>query len=1401
MTNFLPRNFSELTGEQLAILKVTAVYYDAISLTTLSRCLFALNVKDGVRAIKSESLKTRIKPLLKLGLLQDSLKQGGVKCARNLAEIIARRMVDEDEFALYAEVVVKESAYGGGFYRYQGAEDCVREARIFFYRGDYAKMRHCLELQQRSLNKAPDLHDLYLTWFMNPVDVDWFRRRHPQLLGEITGLTAVHQILYLYRSDDLAKLQNDCLGEDGETDLPVFTLRAILELKMLRGEWSEIRALTLGCEEPELLAIGAALTFLQGDFSAAAVKFEAALLKLRKLTGQRNIYFYGLAGVFYPLAVLKSPGSTRVKIFSLLSQAVKLNSHWTNTYHFLLLYAQFAGGDLSKRELLFNFAFQPKISGGVRDNGAPESLHTAPMLQHLFLNVIRYWVNPAAVAKVPPVLQQLYKHAHVNGYAWLGAELGLLLRAIEPAKTAQWPAEFAADGWVGLAHLFVSPPDWELALNALANLPLADKKSETGGKGTRIVWLLSLSDDSRSVSIQPKEQRLAAKGGWSVGRAVALKRLAEETASFDYLTESDLRIVKHIKAYRDSGWYGRDVYYDFDVAAPEALAGHPNLYLADSPTVRVEVVKGSVELLVKRTGDKDKIKIVLEPKPDDESRFCFIKESPTRWRLVEFNPDHRRIYTILGPNGLETPMSAKDRVLQALTGIYGLLTVHSEISGEFAAARTVNADARPRMHLLPHGDGLRVSLLVRPFQDEGAYFQPGRGGAQLLAEVGGKPAQTHRDLRLEQRLAAAAVAACPVLAGREQDNNGDWLLDNPSDCLELLLQAQTLPEDELLLEWPEGVRFKVLGQSNGSGFSLRIKRDHDWFALQGELRLTEGSVLDMQQLLSLLDQGGGRFLQLGDGQFLALTEAFRQRLAELKLYADVNGKKLRLNPMAALALENWPDDCEIKADKHWWERMKLLQEARNFQPVLPSTFQAELRDYQWQGYQWLARLAFWGVGACLADDMGLGKTVQGLALLVDRAPRGPALIVAPTSVCMNWALEAQRFAPTLNPVLLAGGDRQKVLDGIGAFDVLICSYGLLQQEQMAEMLAAVSFATVILDEAQAIKNIATRRSQGAMNLQAEFKMIMTGTPLENHLGELWNLFRFINPGLLGSMEQFNKRFVTPIERDADMAARQQLKKLIQPFILRRTKTQVLQELPPRTEIPVYVELSPDEAHFYEALRRESLAALARDDAPKGQKHLQILAAITRLRRSCCSARLVKADVALPSSKLAAFGEIIDELLENRHKALVFSQFVDHLQLIKEYVEQRGISYQYLDGSTPVKERQQNVQAFQRGESDLFLISLKAGGVGLNLTAADYVIHMDPWWNPAVEDQASDRAHRIGQLRPVTIYRLIAKNTIEEKIVALHHQKRDLADILLDGADVSGKMSADDLLNLMRGEGI
>lgn len=1396
--------FEQLRTDDKVLVELLAVQYGYCSLTHLGKCLVGLGITDNNKSLKPDAVKTRLKPLLKSELVEEHAHAGSFRCQRVLVEIVTRRLVDEGRLDAYVRAIQSVSLLKSGYYRYSNIEQCVQEVRIEFYRGNYPLVEQYLDNAEHYLQQLPTREDLYLSWFLNPLDVDWYLKHHPTLVGLLAHDAALHQLVYLYRNPQLDALYQRLFEQQADDNMVKLLPRLVLEQQLLRGEWQTVEESLPSCEGPEFLALQAAMQFLKADHAAALETFDLALSQQRRLTGKRTDYFFGLAGIFYPLAILKHDDlKRRGKLGSLLNQAIKAGSYWTTIYQCLADFHKFLQGDLNQREHLLNLDLPCKLNGGFRESGMPETIRTNPVLVSVMLLLIKSWIRAEYFNRIDPANQKLYSYLQEQGYRWPAAELARIFSIGLPSKATQWNDGFLHGKPLTLAELFVSKADWELALDALSQLPIADKKSDApvaADKPTRLIWLIRYDDRYHRITLEPREQKQQAKGGWSKGRAIALKRLAQETGSFDYLSELDLKICAHIKEYRDSGWYGGNTFFDFDVGTALALIGHPSLYWLDAPEVRLEMVKGEAELRVKKSERGDKIKITLEPNPGFEQRVYVFKEAPTRLKVIEFTPEHHKIFAILGPKGLDVPTSAQERVLQTLTGIAGLMTIHSDIGGSSSHAEQVEADLTPRIHLLPHGEGLRVAVLMRPFASGAAYFQPGQGGVSVMAEIDGKTLQASRDLKRERQLAEAVIAALPRLQQAEQDSAGEWLLEHPEDCLELLLEIQALPEGQALLEWPEGVRFKVLGQSNGKGLSLQVRRDNDWFALQGELQINDETVIDMQMLMGLLDQRQGRFLQLKTGEFIALTDEFRRRLEEIRAYADISGKKLRLNPLAALTLEDWQDEQGFSADEHWQNHLQRLQTARDFQPQVPSTFQAELRDYQLDGYRWLSRLAQWGVGACLADDMGLGKTVQGLALLVERAPLGPALIVAPTSVCANWENEARRFAPTLNPMMLGGMDRQLQLDSLRPFDLLICSYGLLQQEQLAEMLAGVEFATAILDEAQAIKNIATRRSQGAMNLQAGFRLIMTGTPLENHLGELWNLFRFINPGLLGSLEQYNQRFAGPIERDRNPEARYRLKKLIQPFILRRTKTQVLQELPPRTEIPVLVELSAEETAFYEALRRDSLRQLTQSgELSGGQKHLQILAAITKLRRSCCNTQLVNAELGLTSSKLAAFGDIVDELLDNKHKALVFSQFVDHLHLIRAEVERRGIRYQYLDGSTPAKERQQRVDAFQRGDGELFLISLKAGGVGLNLTAADYVIHMDPWWNPAVEDQASDRAHRMGQQRPVTIYRLIAKNTIEEKIVALHSHKRDLADSLLDGADMSGKVSADELLNLMKAD--
>ncbi|HRH89894.1 MAG TPA: DEAD/DEAH box helicase, partial [Rubrivivax sp.] len=349
----------------------------------------------------------------------------------------------------------------------------------------------------------------------------------------------------------------------------------------------------------------------------------------------------------------------------------------------------------------------------------------------------------------------------------------------------------------------------------------------------------------------------------------------------------------------------------------------------------------------------------------------------------------------------------------------------------------------------------------------------------------------------------------------------------------------------------------------------------------------------------------------------------------------------------------------------------------------------------------------------------------------------------------------------------------------------------------AEALAERDWATLVLDEAQALKNAATQRAKAVGTLRAGFRVALSGTPVENRLADLWSIMNLLNPGLLGSSQRFGERFANPIERQRNDQARSRLRRLVAPFLLRRTKAQVLTDLPPRTEIVHRVEPGPEERAFLEAARRSAVERIAALDVADQRSAFNALAELTRLRRAACDPRLAAPELGMVGAKVQAFEALAAELVEAQHKALVFSQFTDFLKLLAERLDAAGLRYQYLDGSTPAAARAERVAAFQRGEGELFLISLKAGGFGLNLTAADYVVIADPWWNPAAEDQAMGRAHRIGQQRPVTVYRLVTAGSVEERIVGLHHDKRQLAEGLLAGQDGGAPLRAEELMALLR----
>jgi len=953
---------------------------------------------------------------------------------------------------------------------------------------------------------------------------------------------------------------------------------------------------------------------------------------------------------------------------------------------------------------------------------------------------------------------------------------------------------------------FVPPPQeaWQSTLTALAGIaaPAAPAAATAeGGAATRLVWVLSLGEGGWVRSLTPHEQKRNTRG-WGKPAPISLWKLARMPA----LAPHDAQVARGLKqpAYGST----RDVRMDLAVALA-ALVGHPALEFDDAPGVPVTLVEGAPELEVVDEGER--LRLVVRPplRPvgsvprhadagdvkaaEALAGLSVLRDGPDRARLVRFTPAQRRAALLLA-DGLAVPRSAAAQlqpVLQGLAAHFHVQADHLPGTRDVAASNTLRAELTPR------GDGLRLRLVVAPFGPEGPRLAPGQGRPRLIATVRGETLGAQRDLAAERRHLDAVLDACPMLGPLPEGAPAAFDVDAADDALALVEALAAQPAVEAL-DWPAGRALKVAPVGIGQ-LQVRVRSQRDWLALEGGVRVDESLVVGIEQLLQWHAGAHGRFVPLGEGRYLALTLELRTRIADIAAVAERQKDGTRVPALAAgwleaaLAGSDWQSDAALR------RRVDDLLAARELDPALPSTLQAELRPYQADGYAWAMRLAAAGCGACLADDMGLGKTLQALAVLLARGAGGPALVVAPTSLIGNWQAEAARFAPSLSVRIWGDGDdRQALIDGAGAHDVLLLSYPLLQLN--AEAFAARTWHTLVMDEAQALKNAAAKRSQAAQALQADFRLALSGTPIENRLAELWAVMRICNPGLLGTAARFNERFAAPIERDGDRDAQRLLRRLIAPFVLRRTKAQVLDDLPPRTELTLAVQPDDAERAHYEALRRQALAAAERSLAEGGgQAQIGVLAQLMRLRRAACDPRLVNPELGIAGAKVQAFAELAAELAANGHKALVFSQFVDFLALLREPLDAAGIGYQYLDGATPAAERTRRVAAFQRGEGTLFLISLKAGGFGLNLTAADYVVIADPWWNPAAEDQASGRAHRIGQQRPVTVYRLVSTGSIEERIVELHQHKRALADGVLDeGGEAQAPLDADALVELIRG---
>jgi non-specific serine/threonine protein kinase len=519
-----------------------------------------------------------------------------------------------------------------------------------------------------------------------------------------------------------------------------------------------------------------------------------------------------------------------------------------------------------------------------------------------------------------------------------------------------------------------------------------------------------------------------------------------------------------------------------------------------------------------------------------------------------------------------------------------------------------------------------------------------------------------------------------------------------------------------------------------------------------------------------------RYVLLADGSLGLVSHELAQRLAPLFAMGQTHDATIRYATAQVGVVEQIVQEASMASvDSAFEERRARLRLFEHIEPQpLPDGFRGSLRNYQKAGYDWLHFLNTYGFGGCLADDMGVGKTIQTLAFIQsmrERAPQANAiLIVMPRSIVYNWQREASRFTPNLRLLTHIDQGRSKDTATFAQYDVILTTYGTMLRD--IDMLTSYRFQYVILDESQAVKNPSAETARAVRRLQTERRLSLTGTPIENSAVELWSQFAFLNPGLLGSAETFRETFTR--EGEGRDEALKLLRRLTFPFILRRTKDQVAPDLPSRTERVLMNEMEPEQRRLYNAQRDHYRALLLGliDSAGPQQTRVKMLEGLLRLRQICNHPRLIDPNSAGVSGKFESLLATLEALQAAGHRALVFSQFVQMLTLVRAELDARGITYAYLDGRT--RDRQSIIDAFQRDNRHaFFLISLRAGGVGLNLTAADYVIHVDPWWNPAVEMQATDRSHRIGQTRPVMVYKMVVRDSVEEKILQLQDRKREL----------------------------
>ena len=1025
--------YKKLSPFEQALMQFISIVYEPAHSTLIVNCLRKLELKNprGNRPTVT-NLNHYLSKFKQLGLLTKERQ-----CSLEVVEIISKIAVEEGTFALYAKVIQSEAPVS--YYYGKWTTRCwraMREMRIGVYTQKFDLIddaQEFLDNQCRDLVSTPPPTVQIMT---QPFDLDWFCTLPTSfqfyLLSNVLQygqetLTDYPEILaFLSNQDQFSHLSVD-------EQLPF--KRLLFNELLFQGRYTDAEKLVT-THKDSFQGTGAlgAILFLKCRNETALASFEEDILFLKKYSNSENVSFFGPTGLFYILARISSPEKDYPSIANQIGIA-------------LLQFSEARENDA------YNYlatVVNSQISQGMQGTEIvlPERA-TQNALTVLFAGLCQYWLNSSIQPEIEAELFAFYEKAQSGNYHFFTLALGDILSTILHDNTTYLSVNSRLrekTDIISLLSILEPEEPWKRSLQALIYATSQD--DDIPRQSIRLVWIIAFEENK--ITISPREQKLSPNQNWSKGKPISLSRLYQ-TNQLTYLTPQDRKICAAIRRVHNVETQGATYHFDMDKALV-AMTGHPLLFLSEPSGTPVEFVTGEPELLVEERGDFLHIRFA---QPVSNSNINYHRETPTRVKIITINDNHRRIAQITGKDGMTVPLSASEQVLTAIGNISSFMTVHSAIAADHSSNRLsnityVDSDSTTYIHLIPYGTGFRLEMFVKPFTDGGHYLKPGQGVENIMAEVKGKRLQTKRNLALEEENARDVEELCPILdlaIDMEQENDREWHLQDPDDCLQALSELQAI-RDKVRIEWPEGEKLTITQKASLENLNLKIRTNRqNWFAMSGHLTLDQGQVIELKELLSKIKSAPGRFVEIAQGQFIALTQEFRKRLEDMNIfsdgYQDDDSNEILIHPVAAMVLGKLTDQTKTVADEGWKEQTEKIREAQNFTPEIPSTLQAELRDYQKEGYYWLTRLAHWGVGGCLADDMGLGKTVQALTIVLKLAANGPSLVVAPTSVSTNWQSEVTRFTPTINIKFFSGKDRRKTIRDLGKFDLLITTYTLL----------------------------------------------------------------------------------------------------------------------------------------------------------------------------------------------------------------------------------------------------------------------------------------------------------------------------------------------------------------------